>query len=295
MKDHLRLKRVAALLAREVLVICVAAGVILFGLREFNSLRDRPAANPTQEIRGPLLSVGSKVALRGADFSRAAVSLILIASPTCHYCAASLGFHSRLRVEAENHQRPFYVLVPDLARSADYMKGIGVGGGAGREWKDLGLHVAGTPTLAAVDAAGVIRRVWIGRVPVEVEDEILGIVRTPGLLVFARSGEKRNRRNYQLAELETLVATNKVQLVIPRERDEVQADEGGITMPVLEMPVRAPIELSRDRLQVIDCSSINSGECDSAVLTLSSLKFQVATLGAGSVYQSCSITEVKPR
>lgn len=291
----MNVKRMVRALTREAMIIGITAVVVLACLYAYNRLGPGRASrkNSPQVMEGPLLTVGSRVALGGVDFSRSPVSLILVTSPACHFCEGSLGFHSRLRAEAQSRQRPLYVVIPSLSTSDDYLKRIGVSRSAAIEWRDLRMRVPGTPTLAALDAEGIVRRVWIGKVPTEIETEILEIVRTPHLIASSDLIEERVSDGNKVAELRALLAENKAQLVIPTEREDAPSGKGAVIMPILEMSVRAPIELSRDKLQVVDCSNISSGQCDVAVERLSALKFQVATTGAGAFYQSCSTTRVR--
>ena len=145
------------------------------------------------------------------------------------------------------------------------------------------------------DGAGVVRRVWIGRLPENVENEIVRSLAIPSLLNSSRSGDNRGALDYRLDELNSLLKGGEFQVVLPEERADARPQEGEIVMPLLEMPVRATIELSRNKVQVVDCSNIGSGECDKAVGTLSHMGFQVATVGSGALYRSCSVTQVGSR
>lgn len=289
------LKRLIKSFLREALLICVTAALAIAAIQAYAWFTKKQTAvdsgTPVEIMSGPLASVGSVVPLSGVQFSDSPVSWVLISSPTCRYCDASIPFHAKLRKAAEEHHAAFLVVVPDSNAASSYLARLGVKRRSSREWHDLGVRVPGTPTLIAVDATGVARRMWVGRVSPSTEDEVLNIITTADLTAGSGAG-LRHGRDYRQEDIDRLRANNRTQLLIPRERAEQPPVEGAIIIPLMELEVRAPFELSKDLVQLVDCSNVSSQVCENAVGKLSHLGFQVASMGDGALVQSCAVTQM---
>jgi hypothetical protein len=157
------------------------------------------------------------------------------------------------------------------------------------------MRAAGTPTIIAVDSTGIAKRVWVGRLPSDVEADLLKLVPTPGALGSLGPGARGERGlpNYASAEdLKELGINGRVQLIDVHERGDQAPRAGVIVMPLMEVSTRSRFELDESGLQVVDCSNVSDAVCDTAVARLSGLGFQVATMGAGSFYESCDVVRV---
>jgi hypothetical protein len=287
------LVRWAATLAKEVAIVCLSAGIVIVAMRMANSpgsslFNSRPRQ---QVMQGSLVSIGSMVTLRTVDFTTHPWSFVLVSSPYCHYCVSSESFHAKIIAASKRENIPFHVVVPDRREAAPYLASVGVSESDASEWKDLDVSVEGTPTLFAVNSKGAVRRIWTGRVPSDKEGELLKLVHAPSLLDSEPAGVRQDQLDVGNAR-----RNGRVQVIEPRERDRQTPREGVIVMPVLEIATRAPFELDKTKLQVVDCSNVSPPECQGAVARLRRLGFRVATEGDGSSYSSCeSLAVVRPK
>jgi hypothetical protein len=292
-----KLAGVARALVREIAVIALASSIVLMGINGVRYLRSHSAAVARKDASVQYLSVGSNVKLTGVQFAGHPVSFLLVLSPRCRYCVESKVFHRTLWSNAHHQRVPLYIVVPQAEDAREYIESLGASVTESKRWSDLSAQVSGTPTIIAVDSAGKVARMWLGAVGPETETEILNIVRT--LSVFPVTGDGGHGsasavRNYSLAELEQLAGSDKVQVIDPRERGDVQGVRSGtIVIPLLELATRAEFELSNTDLQAVDCSHIDQLGCDHAVTHLLRRGFRVATIGAGSYNASCRATRIE--
>lgn len=276
----------------EALSITVSAGLIIVCLYLVDQFRSRrtPAA-PTL----PLLSVGSQLKIASVDFAIAPVSLVLVSSPTCTYCEASESFHAKLIKEAQRSNVPLYVVVPSRTDAKHYLSEVGFGLSAVREWKDCSFRPDATPTLVAVDNSGFARGVWIGLLAPYQESAVLKLVEnraaTPSTPASGSAGLE-GVTNYRSTELEQLKATQAISLIDVHERGFPATRPEAIVIPIIEVQYRAPVELNRNAVQVVDCSNLRFSQCEISVRLLREADFRVATLDAGAYGRTCAATTV---
>jgi hypothetical protein len=214
------------------------------------------------------------------------VSLLVVAAPGCPFCRQSETFHRRLLAATARKHVPFYLVVPDQHEAAEYIRDAGLSSARVREWRDLAGRVAGTPTVMALDSSGTARRVWTGRLPAEVEADVLEVAGNPSSLdLLSSKGRGTSDQGKQSSD-------GRVQVIEVRERGDPLKRPGNIIIPFIELSTRAPFELDRTSLQVIDCSDIPERECDAAVGLLTNLGFRTTAVGVGSLYQSCEASAV---
>jgi hypothetical protein len=274
----------------ELVGIVAAAGAIVVILNRTTE-PNRPLQQVEQDA-GPLMAIGSSITLSERILNNAPVSIILISSPTCHYCQASEPFHKRLSDAALRSGVPFYVLVPKGDQAKQYTATVGFPTNAVKEWKDINVLPEGTPTIAAVGPDGAVKRLWLGKVPNDIETEILTIVTTPGSLSAQKTGQRNGRPNYfSMDEVSSLIRQRHAELIDIRERN--QASRQGIVMPLLELPFRAPLELDKGRLNIVNCSGVPEKVCDRGVALLVSSGFkEVGTFGAAAYYRNCQLARL---
>jgi hypothetical protein len=274
----------------EVIVISVAASFVILGLRAFERYQS-PQIPSVPRLQ--VLTVGSQLKIAAADFTRSPLSLVLISSPTCMYCLASKAFHSKLVAETQRNQVQFFVAVPSRSDAKQYVSDLGFAQSSVREWKDLNLRADATPTILAVDNSGMIKVVWVGVLPPFDESELLNAVESRS---FPASTEGSigltGTTNYSSKDIERLKSGKKVSIVDIHERGYPGVRPDAVTIPLIEVRYRAPVELDKSDLQLVDCSNLSLAECTSAVRRLTGVGFQVATLNAGLYRQSCKATTV---
>jgi len=280
--------------SREVVIVAAAGGLVLSGIRAVQYLPSIMSPSPPS-MTGPLATVGASVTLRNADLRVGPLAVLLIGSPSCRYCRMSAAFHRKLAATAQAVRVPMYIVVPDRAKAKEYITDTGLQYASARDWRDLDVRASGTPTIITVDSNGVAERMWIGRLPSPVEEEVIAFVRSRGAAPSSQGGgDPESARSTRLAELRQLSPNGRIQLVDPGERSNARVTEGAIKIPLLELYLRAPFELDPGALQVVDCSMIADTECEAAAGDLGRLHFQVASIGQGTVYRSCAAGGVRP-
>lgn len=128
---------------------------------------------------------------------------------------------------------------------------------------DLGLHT--TPTLAIIDARGVITDVGVGVLTRAEEERFLARMnRQPG--VEPVNTERQPTIISAEEDLPAFVRRLNVHLLDLRERDDcaVSRHSAATCLPLRELKVRAPIEFERDAVLVVDCSRVTSTACRQA-------------------------------
>jgi hypothetical protein len=244
----------------------------------------------------PPLAVGSQLRIASVNLGQSPVSIVLISSPSCTYCLASASFHAKLVSESASNGVPFYVAVPSRSEANRYLLQVGFSDPSIKEWKDLNLRANATPTIAAVDKTGSIRRVWVGLLSPDSESELVKMIQTHTVSSLPSTSESKGAQsaaNYSSLELENLKMKEKIKILDVHERGFPGIRDGAVTMPMLELEYRAPFELNRDDLQIIDCGNLGPSQCELSVRLLSKEGFRVATLDGGLYWQSCDATTVQ--
>ena len=272
------------LLLREVFGLALTAGTVwLVMFLYFRSVTRRDNV----VMSGPLVAVGAQVKL-DPSFGHSSMRFVLVSSQDCGYCRQSAPFHRKLGIAAADKGLDLYIAVPDRQKARAYLRDLKVRDAMVKEWNDLGLRVPATPTLLVTDEKGVVKRLWVGLVPKDVEEEILAIVNDPTRLDAARSGTKESSPNYSHQELRALERQHRVVgLIDIREREDGEPRFGARRIPLPELMVRAPYELEPENLVVIDCGPVQRFQCEAAVTFLSVRGFRTATLDAGTYYAGC--------
>lgn len=151
------------------IAVCCLAGGLLIEQRFFSSQDDDLATGHDL--------VGRQVALPGADWQAAPISVLLQISSTCHFCNESMPFYRQLM--AARQAAP--ARVPVIVASQDAVAAIRKHLGDQQLTVDKVLHTrdvfgTGTPTVYIVDSGGVVKRVFIGKLDPAGEKELLAIV-----------------------------------------------------------------------------------------------------------------------
>jgi len=134
-----------------------------------------PNSPPKPVAETEVIKPGTKLALLEVDWSKSERNLLMVLSTTCRYCTESMPFYQRL---VERNAR-----VKDLRLIAVLPQAVE------EARKYLGEHnltvdeivraapseamVRGTPTLLLLDGNGVVLQTWVGKLPTEVETEVL--------------------------------------------------------------------------------------------------------------------------
>ena len=150
--------------------LCLLAGGILIEQRFFSA--------PDEEPPGLRNMVGREVKLPGADWNAAPVSVLLEISSTCRFCNESMPFYRQLMAA----RQAAAAKVPVIVASRDAVAVIRKHLADEQVDVDKVLHsrlddfAPVTPTVYVVDAKGVVRRMFIGKLDPSGEKELLSIV-----------------------------------------------------------------------------------------------------------------------
>jgi rhodanese-related sulfurtransferase len=260
-------------LLREVLIVGVAAAVvalILTKLRPSNKVESGPPDSR------PLVAVGAPAPLANSAFQAHETNLVLVTSPTCHFCQASEPFHRRLAELAAKKSAPLYVVVPNVGAARDYLKAAHLTRAAAYRNSEMGVRVLGTPTLILVDATGTARRVWSGKIPAKMEDAVL------------RTIEERMDGNAKASAERESMEPGAI-ILDPRERGDYARLHvaRAVNIPFAELGLRMRYELSNSTPTLIDCSNISSTMCDQTVALLEDAGFKARAMDQGASFESC--------
>jgi hypothetical protein len=125
------------------------------------------------------IAAGTKISLPSVDWSHGK-TLLLVLSRDCPYCTQSAPFYRRLVRETKG--QPGLQLVAVLPQSpkqaTTYLSGLKVPLTNIRQAAIPDLGVRGTPTLILVDNKGSVIRSWVGKLPTDKEDDVLGSLRS---------------------------------------------------------------------------------------------------------------------
>jgi hypothetical protein len=242
------------------------------------------------------LAVGGPAAIEGVQFTAEPLTLVLVASPKCHFCLESAEFHRSLISQAKRQRVPVYIAVPDRVSGEEYVSSIGETYARSKEWRDLKFRFPGTPTLLLVDSKGIAKRVWIGRLsPGEDEETVLGLLAS-GQVDGGKAHLTVSSGPYLTgAAFAEQYRQHKVALIDPRQREQFAQghDQNAINIPIEELAVRATMELNESLLQVVDCSNVTQTACKAAISAIEHEGFRATALNAGALTRSCRVTTEK--
>jgi len=134
------------------------------------------AARPATASSTPL-SAGARIALPGVDWSRHDKTFVLVLSTGCHFCLDSGPFYKRLSAEIHKHAGTIgtvAVFPQPVDEARRFLAGFDVAVDSVLQAPLPSTGARGTPTLVVVDKTGTIEKVWIGRLPPQRENDVLG-------------------------------------------------------------------------------------------------------------------------
>jgi hypothetical protein len=154
-------------LAANVAIIVVAIGIGVVLIRASYLRASRP--QPDQIV------VGSTFALEGVDWEKNQRTLFIALKPGCPFCASSAAFYRSLSSGFNPQRKPHLVaLVPEETPNAnDYPKELAIVVDEIRQTSMAKAKIAGTPTLVLVNSAGVVEKVWPGKLSSSQEKEVV--------------------------------------------------------------------------------------------------------------------------
>ncbi len=138
-----------------------------------------PAATPVRSaatIRPTdLVTSGTNLAKRLPDVSwnRNGRTLALVLSTHCHFCTESAPFFRQIRSSVGKDIKLVGVLPEPVAEAESYLNREGVHLDEVRQISLDKVGVTGTPTMLLVNKNGIVTQAWVGKLPVDKQDQVL--------------------------------------------------------------------------------------------------------------------------
>ena len=118
------------------------------------------------------VAVGAKLSTLDIAWEKADQTLVLALSSSCHFCSESAPFYKRLILD-KGSTRIVAVLPQPVEEAKGYLQRLGVSADEIRQLPLGDIGIRGTPTLLLVDASGIVKERWVGRLPTEQEASVL--------------------------------------------------------------------------------------------------------------------------
>ena len=149
-----------------IVVACLLATVLVKSY-----LLARPADQPVTNLQSQPVSQPTVSSLN-INWNQNRQTLILAISSNCHFCSESAPFYKKL-AQSKGDTRLVAVLPQPVEEGRKYLERLGVSVDEIRQLSldQIGIH--GTPSLVLVDASGVVKNFWVGRLPPDQEALVL--------------------------------------------------------------------------------------------------------------------------
>jgi rhodanese-related sulfurtransferase len=202
-----------------------------------------------EKPRPPTLTPSARININGIDFGSRRQTLLLALAKDCEYCTASARFYRWLGDGLANRQDvEMAVVFPDADEEGKwYLKSLGIEVRLAHRahLADLGIH--NVPTLALVDQNGVVKNVWIGKLPPKKEAEVMQALGMPNARVPSNWIVSKPEYQRRVDRGEPLI------LVDLRDREAFGHAHfpGARNIPSDELSFRAANELPKERTIVL--------------------------------------------
>ena len=163
MKNIVRTIEVVANVA--IILVAVSLGVVLIS----RTIRNYRAASVEPANTAPVKN--QKIQLPGVDWSKNEKTLVMAISSTCHFCTESAAFYRDIRARTSVHT--VAVLPQSVNEGRNYLSRLGVQVDEVLQVPLSSIDVSGTPTLMLVGRDGTVIRSWLGKLPPDLEKEVL--------------------------------------------------------------------------------------------------------------------------
>lgn len=167
-------RRLEVITNLAVLLVCLMALVALLRVgatARLSSSRRQPSQLSVLE-QGQVFHAASALHITGRP------ALIVALNTNCHFCAESLPFYRQLKEEPRDATAPPVIMIFPNSRSEvkAFLRGLDSDPLSVFAEQDFaGFGISGTPTVVLLNANGVIRRVWTGKLSADEEQEIMNI------------------------------------------------------------------------------------------------------------------------
>ncbi len=152
-------------------IIIVAVLLSITLLKPYISNRQASRPEQSSHATTETLRIGANLAGTDVDFTKSRQTLVLAVSSTCHFCTESADFYKKL-AQSKNSARLVAVLPQSVEDGRTYLDKLGIQVDEVKHISLDSMGVTGTPTLLLVDNNGVIKNLWLGKLPHEEEAEV---------------------------------------------------------------------------------------------------------------------------
>lgn len=253
------------------IALCVGAGAV--GFQKFREY--------LLENRDPL-AVGDIFPLSGVKFSEARRTLVLAISPKCRYCLMSREFLRTLYQSAREKRIPVVLVMPTHVLGSEYRAVLQMHEATLRQVDLRSVGIYGTPTILLVDSQAVVRQQWVGKMPPDMERDI---VATLGSELLDGNDRMPVQAEISGAGLSKLRTTTCPILLDPRNREDfaqIHARDA-VNIPYDELEMRLHAEIPKASTIVVDCTRFPSLACNFVAKRLEEYGYlEVALLNKGS-------------
>jgi hypothetical protein len=262
--------RILKYLTVTINVMCVAllAFVLWFVWQRYTKPGQQFSLFPTHEK----LHAGAKLDTGLSLLASDRPTLFVALNKGCHYCAASAAFYEK--VSQYNKAAKVVALFPNTVPDAsEYVRHLNLKTDAMAVADYSKMGVIGTPTAILADAQGKVLGVWNGLLDHTVQTEVLKrlgatdeeayVPAFADTVALASIAKPVTEDSYTYAQVKDMQAQHKVfTLVDVRDRNQYGKGHlpGAINIPLDEFEIRAPHEVKKDNLLIVDCSYCS--ECE---------------------------------
>ena len=152
----------------SIIIVCMLAAYVLIGTMHVGRANSNTVS--TSQM------IGKKLSLPSSDWSSARTNLVIAMSSHCRFCLASTPFYRQL-ADAANKDDSGKTLTVVSTESHDITQGFlmdhKIHVSRIFESSLAGLGIRGTPTILVVNSEGTIKRVYLGKLTAQEEQEVL--------------------------------------------------------------------------------------------------------------------------
>jgi hypothetical protein len=128
----------------------------------------------SESRRRNTIQPGEKLSLPDVDWAQNGQTLIIALSKDCRYCSESASFYQKIVSQRQGKSLKVIAVLPQDTRSGqNYLNSLEVTVDEIRQTSLSSIQVSGTPTLLLIDNTGVVKEVWVGKLPSDKESEAL--------------------------------------------------------------------------------------------------------------------------
>lgn len=129
------------------------------------------------QLSGPKVGFDLKqTPLKDINWAGRTETLVLGLQTTCHFCTESAPFFQKLVSAGSGRVEIVAVLPQSVDDSTKYLSKLRVHVDEIRSASLSSIGVIGTPTMMLVDDKGLVRKVWVGKLPDERQAEVLAAI-----------------------------------------------------------------------------------------------------------------------